>query len=167
MLIISFSGQIKPKIKSQPLPKKDKNSGPLIKVVGASFNEIVLEGKLESGGRRKNVLLEFYAPWCGHCKKLEPKYAKLAKELSQSHSESLIVANMDATSNDIPSNLFKVDGYPTIYFVSHKASTDKLAKPLVVKYEGQGREVEDFKKFVLEQLSEESEISGDGAKDEL
>ena len=68
---MSSIGQVKPKIKSAPKPKKNK--GPVTVVVGDTFNEIVMDTK-------KDVLIEFYAPWCGHCKKLEPVYKKLGKK---------------------------------------------------------------------------------------
>lgn len=47
----------------------------------------------------KDVLVEFYAPWCGHCKALAPKYDELAKKLEG--VDSVVVAKMDATENEI------------------------------------------------------------------
>lgn len=43
-------------------------------VVADTFNEIV-------NNPEKDVLMEFYAPWCGHCKNLEPTYTELGEKV--------------------------------------------------------------------------------------
>ncbi|ESO02710.1 hypothetical protein HELRODRAFT_94763 [Helobdella robusta] len=125
-------GSLKPLVKSQAIPTKQ--AGPVTVVVGKTFEKIVLDDK-------KDVLIEMYAPWCGHCKQLEPIYKELAKKLKP--VKNLLIAKMDATANDAPPN-FPVSGFPTIYF----APTENKENP--VKYEGE-RNVEGFIKFLKEQ----------------
>ncbi|KAI3782338.1 hypothetical protein L2E82_12383 [Cichorium intybus] len=56
-------GKLKPFIKSEAIP--ETNDEPMKVVVAKSLRDMVLDSK-------KNVLLEIYAPWCGHCKKIAP-----------------------------------------------------------------------------------------------
>ncbi|XWS71812.1 hypothetical protein CRYUN_Cryun03dG0170200 [Craigia yunnanensis] len=84
---------------------KIKNDEDVKVVVGNNFDEIVLD-------ESKDVLLEIYAPWCGHCQALEPTYNKLAKHLRG--IDSLVIAKMDGTTNEHPRA--KSDGFPTILF---------------------------------------------------
>lgn len=54
-----LDGKVEPSIKSEPIPETQE--GPVTVVVANSYQDLVINND-------KDVLLEFYAPWCGHCK---------------------------------------------------------------------------------------------------
>ncbi|PNJ64404.1 TMX3 isoform 8 [Pongo abelii] len=58
-------------------------------------------------------LVDFYAPWCGHCKKLEPIWNEVGLEM-KSIGSPVKVGKMDATSYSSIASEFGVRGYPTI-----------------------------------------------------
>ena len=135
------AGKAKPYLKSKPIPKKQGN---VIEVVGKNFNQVVMDDS-------KNVLIEFYAPWCGHCKSLIPVYNELGAFYKDNND--IVIAKLDATNNDIGRpDLFEVAGFPTIYFKKAGASNE------VMKYE-EGRDLDSFKSFLSSNV--------DTIKDEL
>eukprot|EP00271_Cylindrocystis_brebissonii_P008199 TRINITY_DN22210_c0_g1_i1.p1 TRINITY_DN22210_c0_g1~~TRINITY_DN22210_c0_g1_i1.p1 ORF type:complete len:596 (+),score=161.63 TRINITY_DN22210_c0_g1_i1:237-2024(+) len=89
--------------KSEPEP--ETNDGDVKVVVGTSFDKIVMD-------EAKDVLLEVYAPWCGHCKKLAPIYEKLARRVRA--VDSVVIAKIDGTENE-HQYLKGVEGFPTIF----------------------------------------------------
>mmetsp|Transcript_20237 Transcript_20237/g.24535 ORF Transcript_20237/g.24535 Transcript_20237/m.24535 type:complete len:426 (+) Transcript_20237:1-1278(+) len=89
-----------------------------------SVDENSLQELLDSSN--KHVLVEFYAPWCGHCQQFAPEYAKIAEQLN---GESVVVVKMNGDENVVPPQ-FTVEGFPTLYFVPK----DRKLKP--VSYEG-------------------------------
>jgi len=123
------SGSIKPSFKSDPIPAS--NDGPLYTVVGKNFEDLVLDPT-------KNVLLEVYAPWCGHCKKLQPTLDKLAEHYKD--SGDIVIAQMDGTSNEVDG--LSVRGFPTIRFYPKNSRSNAGEE-----YKG-GREFADFTAFL-------------------
>lgn len=68
------------------------------------------------------VIVEFYAPWCGHCKSLEPEYEKAASLLKG----VVKVVAVDATESQSLASQYQVQGFPTlkVFGENKKAPTD-------------------------------------------
>jgi len=140
------SGKVSPHFKSEDVPAK--NDGPVKIIVGKNFNDIVLD-------KTKDVLIEFYAPWCGHCKKLEPIWDELGTELAS--IKNLVIAKMDSTANEVES--VEVSGFPTIkYYPSNN-------KESPITYDGD-RTKEGFTAWLKTRVTVEHEASA-FQKDEL
>lgn len=98
-------------MKSEDIPAT--NDEPVKVLVGKSFDDLVINSN-------KDVLVEFYAPWCGHCKQLAPIYDAVAKKLS--HNHNIVIAKIDSTANEVPG--VNIRGFPTIKFYQNgKKST--------------------------------------------
>lgn len=142
------AGNLEAYLKSEPVPE---TQGPVKVAVAKNFEELVTKST-------KDVLVEFYAPWCGHCKKLAPTFDELGEKME---GEEVEIVKMDATANDVPSG-FDVRGFPTLFWVPKDSK-----KP--VSYQG-GRELDDFVKYIAKEATDELkgfDRSGKAKKSEL
>eukprot|EP01126_Amoeba_proteus_P039684 TRINITY_DN41_c0_g1_i1.p1 TRINITY_DN41_c0_g1~~TRINITY_DN41_c0_g1_i1.p1 ORF type:complete len:210 (+),score=42.57 TRINITY_DN41_c0_g1_i1:1040-1669(+) len=113
-------------IKSEPLP--EDNDGPVTVVVGKTLNDYI--------HNEKDVFIEFYAPWCGHCKNLAPIWEELGA--SYKDDDDIVIAKIDATANKVP-NALGVTGFPTLIFFNSNGRQSL--------YNGK-RTLDDMKQFV-------------------
>ncbi|XP_077291192.1 protein disulfide isomerase [Arctopsyche grandis] len=151
-----LDGKLKQHLISQEVPE-DWNKTPVWTLVASKFDEVVFD-------ETKSVLVEFYAPWCGHCKQLVPIYESLAENYAL--NKEIVIAKMDSTANELEHT--KITSFPTIklYTKENKA----------IEYNGE-RTLEGFIKFIesggeygqaaSEENEEEDEDDDTPRKDEL
>merc|ERR1711962_964113 len=110
-------------------------------LVGKNFHEVAMNAE-------KDVLVEFYAPWCGHCKQLAPIWDKLGEKYKD--HESIVIAKMDSTANEVEE--VKVQSFPTLKYFANGEVVDSKG----------GRTFDDFVKF----LDSDGKTQDSGAADE-
>lgn len=123
-----LDGTLKQHLLSEDLPE-DWDKNPVKVLVTSNFDQVALD-------ENKDVLVEFYAPWCGHCKQLAPIYDELGEKFSS--NGNIVIAKMDATANELEHT--KIVSFPTIKLY---AKGDNH----VVEYNGE-RTLEGLSKFI-------------------
>ncbi|XP_043703594.1 protein disulfide isomerase-like 1-4 [Telopea speciosissima] len=96
---------------------------------------VVLKDENFSKFLKKNrfVMVEFYAPWCGHCQVFAPEYAAAATELKGVAA----LAKVDGTEENELAEKYDIQGFPTMYFFIdgvHKLYSGQRTKDAIVTW---------------------------------
>ncbi|KAF4589934.1 hypothetical protein EYR38_009229 [Pleurotus pulmonarius] len=126
-----INGKLEPSLRSAPIPETQDE--PVFTVVGKQFGEIVLDDS-------KDVFIEFYTTWCGHCKRLKPVWHSLGEKYAPL-KDKVTIAKMELIENELPPSApFRVPGVPAFKF--KPAGSREF-----IDYDGH-RSLEDFVAFV-------------------
>ncbi|XP_033747481.1 protein disulfide-isomerase-like [Pecten maximus] len=123
-----LDGTLKPHLMSEDVPK-DWDAEEVKVLVGKNFDEVARD-------KSKDVFVEFYAPWCGHCKQLVPIWNELGEKFKE--NADVVIAKMDSTANEISD--VKVQSFPTLKFFPKNSEE-------IIDYNGE-RTLEALSKFL-------------------
>lgn len=114
---------------SSPPPTYDSSA--VLDLIPDNFDKIAISGK--------PALVEFFAPWCGHCKSLAPVYEELAQSFAFA-KDKISIAKVDADAEKSLGKRFGIQGFPTIKYFDGKSEKPE-------DYSG-GRDIESLTEFI-------------------
>lgn len=117
--------------------KKSSGGSDVVDLTAANFDELVF-------GSKDIWMVEFFAPWCGHCKNLAPEWEEAATKLKG----AVKYGKVDATVESALAQKYGVKGYPTIKYWGYGEKSSRN----VQDYQG-GRKAADLIQFSQNLLS--------------
>ncbi|KAK3580221.1 hypothetical protein CHS0354_012748 [Potamilus streckersoni] len=124
-----------------------------------SYNSVLYtQENFEENIKAKKHFVMFFAPWCGHCKRLAPTWEDLAK-LYNTEDSDVTIAKVDCTVDTKVCVDQQVRGYPTVKFFNMELNNK------VVLYRG-NRDLDSLQKFVMDELAKEEDKKEEEEEDE-
>src|SRR5690606_9342040 len=108
----------------------------------SNYDDIVLH----SG---KHALVEFFAPWCGHCKNLAPVYEQLGDAFAAA-KDKVTIAKVDADQHKALGKRFGITGFPTLKWFDGKSDKPEEYKS--------GRDLDAFVAFIKEKTGAQAKL---------
>ena len=84
-----------------------------IQITDSNFDELVAQGQ--------PMVVDFWATWCGPCKKIAPDIEALAKE----YEGRVLSGKCDVDDNDDLTSKFGIRNIPTVLFIKNGEVVDK------------------------------------------
>ncbi|XP_074287553.1 protein disulfide isomerase-like 1-4 [Silene latifolia] len=109
------------------IPKAD-DKDVIVHLKGRNFTNVV--------NNNNHVVVQFYAPWCSHCKTLAPEYTSAAMQL-KADGVDVVFAKVDATEDRDLAHQYGVQGFPTVYFFvdgGHKRYSGQPTRDAIVTW---------------------------------
>ena len=108
----------------------------LVSQVLSDTVKVLDEKNFAKSVRRGKAFVKFFAPWCGHCKRLAPTWEKLAME-----TKSVTIAEVNCDENKKLCATYHVVGFPTL-LVFKKGKYAKYSK---------GRSLKELSEFIQDE----------------
>ncbi|XP_065170247.1 thioredoxin domain-containing protein 5 homolog [Atheta coriaria] len=133
-----------------PHIQTDKDGGDAPAVKEDASNVITLSGEnFEQGVASGFTFVKFFAPWCGHCKRLAPTWDELGKKFIGHPDVDIVKVDCTLEDNKELCNEQEVDGFPSVFLFKNGKR--------ISEYNG-NRSLEDLYEFVQQHLSAHDEL---------